>query len=441
MEDLSNMWGIGLSTAKSTLSVTTQKGIRSAVMPLSRRYRADRIYRVPRLEQRFYSDTVMGRHKSLTGNTCAQIFTTKDHFIVAYPMESKSKAGEKLKFFIAEYGAPTHMTFDGSKEQTGRKSLFMETIRKYDIDYHISEPYNPRSNPAEGVIREVRKKWFRIMRQENVPRRLWDFGFKWVCEIMCRTSNTVHALGGRTPIEHITGDTPDISEYVDFRFYDFVWFKGNAGFDETELGRWLGVSHRTGPSLSYFVLKRNGEIISCTTVQRVTNLERKVAENITLMSDYNAQLKERINDERHIIQVANFGDMNLLPLADDPDYNDDFEAIISDETIKNADDNFTPDTFNDTYLNMELSLPQGGESEPRLGRVTKRLRDANGLPIGLANENPMLDTRFYEVEFSDGSTQALAANSIAENMIAQVDDEGHRHVMIRELITAPMQRQ
>ena len=36
-------------------------------------------------------------------------------------------------------------------------------------------------------------------------------------------------LHGRTPLEEVTGKTPDISEYLDFGFYDYVWFRENAG--------------------------------------------------------------------------------------------------------------------------------------------------------------------------------------------------------------------
>jgi hypothetical protein len=38
--DLSNKWLIGLQTAKQTLHATTQRFARSAILPLSRRYRA-----------------------------------------------------------------------------------------------------------------------------------------------------------------------------------------------------------------------------------------------------------------------------------------------------------------------------------------------------------------------------------------------------------------
>ena len=73
-------------------------------------------------------------------------------------------------------------------------------------------------------------------------------------------------------MEILTGDTPDISEYLDFGFWDWVWFRANVGLGETELGKWCGVSHRVGPLMSYWILPASGIPISCTTVQKVTQL-------------------------------------------------------------------------------------------------------------------------------------------------------------------------
>ena len=42
-ESLAEVWLIGPNRAKATLSATTQNGVRSAILPLSRRYRADRM--------------------------------------------------------------------------------------------------------------------------------------------------------------------------------------------------------------------------------------------------------------------------------------------------------------------------------------------------------------------------------------------------------------
>ena len=83
--------------------------------------------------------------------------------------------------------------------------------------------------------------------------------------------------------------------------------------------------------------------------------------------------------------------------------------------------------MDDTYRNMEVALPRDSEG-PEFSRVMKRLRDANGLPIGTANENPIINTRMYEVEYDDGHRASMVANTIAINMFAQVDEDGNRHV-------------
>jgi len=119
-------------------------------------------------------------------------------------------------------------------------------------------------------------------------------------------------------------------------------------------------------------------------------------------------------------------------LEEDDDFKEEFQNIYNDKSIPEADD-FTPEVLDDTYLNMELALPRDDEG-PEFAKVTKRLRDANGIPIGTANDNPILDTRVYEVEYMDGHKASLAANAIAENMFAQVDDEGNRFVMLESIV-------
>ena len=233
-EDLSERWSIGLAQARETIKATTQNCKRSAELPLSRRYRADRVFEKPLLRGDFYTDTMDGRCKSLNGNKYAQIMANKDFFAVAYPITTKSEAGDALRQFIHEYGRPEKLTFDGSQEQCGRKTEFMTNVRKYSINYHVTEPHRPNHNFAEGVIREIRRKWFRVMVRKSVPQRLWDYGLQWVCDIQNRTANTARGLDGRCPLERITGDTVDISEYLDFGFYDWVWYRDNAGLGETD---------------------------------------------------------------------------------------------------------------------------------------------------------------------------------------------------------------
>ena len=77
---------------------------------------------------------------------------------------------------------------------------------------------------------------------------------------------------------------------------------------------------------------------------------------------------------------------------------------------------------------MEIALPKDGESV-QFAKVTKRLRDANGLPIGVARDNPILDTRIYEVKYHDDHKASLTANTIVKNLFSHVDEEGNQHFL------------
>ena len=83
---------------------------------------------------------------------------------------------------------------------------------------------------------------------------------------------------------------------------------------------------------------------------------------------------------------------------------------------------------------MEVALPRGPAQEAQFATVTKRLKDQDGLPCGVANPNPLLDTQLYEVTFLDGHTEELSANTIAQNLFAQVDKEGHHHLLMDSIM-------
>ena len=65
-----------------------------------------------------------------------------------------------------------------------------------------------------------------------------------------------------------------MSEYVLCEFYYWVVFRQNWGVGESELGRWIGVSHQVGPLMTYYILPKSSIPISCGTVQRLTLLEQ-----------------------------------------------------------------------------------------------------------------------------------------------------------------------
>jgi hypothetical protein len=130
-----------------------------------------------------------------------QIFANEAQFVKAHPMETKAMAGAVLRQFVRDHGVPEKLTSDRAAEQTGSRTEFMRSIRKYVINHHLSKPHRSKQNRAESVIRKVKQKWFRHMVKRRVPtKRLWDYGIVWVCEMMSVTANLSFVLGGRTPM-------------------------------------------------------------------------------------------------------------------------------------------------------------------------------------------------------------------------------------------------
>ena len=54
--------------------------------------------------------------------------------------------------------------------------------------------------------------------------------------------------------------------------------------------------------------------------------------------------------------------------------------------------------------------------------------------MGVCNNNPLLDSSEYEVEFPDGETDTFTENLIAKNMMSQVDAEEYSYSILSEII-------
>ncbi len=103
----------------------------------------------------------------------------------------------------------------------------------------------------------------------------------------------------------------------------------------------------------------------------------------------------------------------------DSDFQDKINQIMDDpNSVPKADKDFTRDVFDDNHFNVKLAIPKDGDG-PERTRVTRRVRNKDGLPIGTAIDNPIFGTRMYEVEYPDGHKATLAANAIAKNMFTQ----------------------
>jgi hypothetical protein len=112
----------------------------------------------------------------------------------------------------------------------------------------MTKPHSGWQNRREDEIRGIRKQFARVIMTIHIcPDAFRDYAMKYVeRQLLVRTAAT-----DRTPIESITGDTPDTSEYIDFDFYQWVKYREQTEKDEPiKLGRWLGIAHDVGSSLT-----------------------------------------------------------------------------------------------------------------------------------------------------------------------------------------------
>ena len=66
--------------------------------------------------------------------------------------------------------------------------------------------------------------------------------------------------------------------------------------------------------------------------------------------------------------------------------------------------------------------------------MIKRARDTEGQLIGKRNDNPLLDTSVWLVEYENGDVERYHANIIAEHIYSQVDGDGYGRALLDEII-------
>jgi hypothetical protein len=167
----------------------------------------------------------------------------------------------------------------------------------------------------------------------------------------------------------------------------------------------------------------------------MTNDEKSTDDMNKRMVQYDERLKRVFDAQsddlsRSLIEVH--PSRVIDPEDESSEFFDEFTRVIDDSRLKHVDDDnpHKIEFTSDPYVGMELSMSRGAEGELVHATVRKRVRDDEGKPVGSVHANPLLDSRKYEVHNVDGNVEELTANLIAENLIAQVDEEDRRQMML-----------
>jgi hypothetical protein len=274
----------------------------------------------------------------------------------------------------------------------------------------------------------------RQMLRSGCTKRFWDDCIIIEAYVRSHTSLDIFGLEVQVPEIKVKGETVDISTIAEYAWYEWVKFRDTAAkfpVSKIQLGRDLGATIDSGPTMARKILKKNGSVMYITSVRPITPDEIQ----------YPTEKKER--EEFDITIEKKYGaSMDKNDLKDDPDYADFFTPTydcyeddeVSSSRMPDIDDikeEHDVDT-SDQYVGAHMRVPIGDDI--RSGKVVRRKRELDGTVRGRANANPILYTRTYKIEFPDGRSDEYTDNVIAENMYAQCDIEGRKYNLMEGIV-------
>ena len=180
------------------------------------------------------------------------------------------------------------------------------------------------------------------------------------------------------------------------------------------LGRVLGPSEDIGNEMSQWILIVDGRILSRQTVRPLTNKELWSPLELARRKAFDAAIKRKLGGSITITKSQE--PEEYLPYEDEEDGNEIQEMPDSDEGQY------------DLLINFEVNLPHMDKQMKAV--VVGRHMDEDGNLVGRSDENAILSMAVYDVAFPDGAVKQYAANIIADNMYAQVNEDRHSYLML-----------
>jgi len=244
---------------------------------------------------KFHTGIFFASVPSLSNCTMGQMYTndltfsTLNHMILI---------PDTLIPFIQDIGIPSELHSDDAKELTQGK--MKDLLEKFWIKGTQSEPYSPWQVRVELCIREVKRAVRHSLETSRALKHLWDYCTKYHCELHNLTAHPIFILQDRTPYEWVVGRTPDISEYIDYQWYETVWYLDrDAEFpnNKKKLGKWLGIAHNVGQALCYYILPSSGHPIVHSKIQALSNDQRQSTEIQQAVRDLHQAISDKFKSE------------------------------------------------------------------------------------------------------------------------------------------------
>jgi hypothetical protein len=121
---------------------------------------------------------------------------------------------------ICERGAMDKVISDCAKAEMSER--VKQILCALCISAWHSEPYNENQNFTENRYATIKATTNRVFNLSGVPADTWLPALMYVCLLLNHLVSS--ALGWKTPIQALTDQTPDISKFLTFSFYEQVYY-------------------------------------------------------------------------------------------------------------------------------------------------------------------------------------------------------------------------
>ena len=336
-------------------------------------------------------------------------------------------------------GVPIKLLTDGAPELV--KGEWSKICKRHFIHQRATEPHSPWQNPAELSDGIVKRRVRNLMKKTNTPIRLRDYCWCYVSDLRSITATRHLYLDDVTHFEKVHGYTPNISEFLSFKWFQWVLYQDPDSPTKAELGRWLGPAHDICQGMAYHILTRDGTVVTRSTVSQLSPADKISQDILKQQESFTNGVDDSIGNFSSTTLKHVSGDMLGDDIYDNIFKDFDPEACVYDENgdlitfspMDNPQESEAPVLEQgDQLIGTKIQLPLSGEL--REATVVQRKRNFDGTLVGTANPNPILDSRQYDVDFGDELYQEYSANVLLENLYSQVDEDGQSSSLLQCIV-------
>lgn len=216
------------------------------------------------------TDTVFADTPAIDGGcTCAQFFVGIRTLVIdVYGMRTERQFVTTLEDVIRDRGAPERLISDRAQVEIGRH--VQDILRTYMIGDWQSEPHCQHQNPAERRYQVAKRLTNTILNRTGAPASMWLLALQYAATIL--NLSATQSLQWRIPLAVLTGQTPDTSLLLQFRFWDPVWFQHVAPSfpsDSPEIfGRFVGFAPSIDHQLTFRIFDpASGRVLAWSVVR------------------------------------------------------------------------------------------------------------------------------------------------------------------------------